>query len=58
MAEITALKALMNYFNRDADGKAIKPLREFNAELKELADDEKAELAGLAAEAMGDTVKA
>ncbi len=55
MAEVTPLKALANYFNSDPETK--KPLREFSAELKELSDEEKTELATLAAAAMGDTIK-
>lgn len=55
MAEITPLKALTTYFN---SGPNKKPLAEFSAELKALSADEKAELATLAAAAMGDTIKA
>ena len=56
MAQTSALKALADYFNKDENGKNIKPLREFSDELKELTPEEKAELAALAAEAMGQTL--
>lgn len=54
MAQISMLKALSEYFNT---GESKKPLKEFAAELKELSDADKVELATLAAEAMGHTVK-
>lgn len=53
--ETTPLKALAKYFNT---GENKKPLRDFSAEVKALSDDEKLELGTLAAEAMGDTIKA
>lgn len=50
---VTPLKALSNFFNT---GEKKKPLREFAQELKELSEDEKTELATLAAAAMGQTL--
>lgn len=55
MAEITAVKALNNYFNQ---GEGKVPLSQFAAEVRALSPDEKRELATLAAQAMGDTLKA
>ena len=53
MAELTALKILTNYFNQ-GDGK--RALREFAAELKELTDDEKRDLALGVCQITGDTL--
>lgn len=44
MAQTTPLKAITSYFNKDENGKSIKPLREFAAEMKELTDADKVEL--------------
>jgi hypothetical protein len=55
MAQTTPLKALATYFN---SGPNKKPLREFSEEVKALSAEEKTELGTLAAEAMGDTIKA
>jgi hypothetical protein len=55
MAEVTVLKAMVGYFN---SGENKKPLRDFQQELKALTDEEKTEMGTLAAEAMGDTIKA
>ena len=53
MEKISTVKALNDYFNTDSDGKRIKPISEFNAELKALSPEEKRELAEGAAAAMG-----
>lgn len=58
MAETTVLKALQGYFNRDVDGKPIKPLAAFAAELKALSADEKRELAEGVVAITGDTLPA
>lgn len=50
MEKITALKALRDYFNV---GEGKRTLGEFQAELKALSTEEKAELAAGAAAAMG-----
>lgn len=55
MAQITMLKALSEFFNT---GASRKPLKDFAAELKELSDSDKLELATLAAAEMGHTIKA
>jgi len=52
---ITAL--LSGYFNAK-DAPNYKPLREFVGELRELTDDDKAELAAGICEITGDTIKA
>lgn len=54
MAEVTAVKALNEYFNK---GENKKPLREFADEIKKLSDDEKRELALGVCEITGDTLK-
>lgn len=41
MANTTALKAIAGYFNKDENGKNIRPLRDFATEVKALSDDEK-----------------
>lgn len=56
MAAITPLKAIADYFNKDADGKSIKPVREFAAEVKALSDAEKLELAQGVCAITGDTL--
>lgn len=54
MAKVTAVKALNNFFNSD---KATKvPLAQFASEIRSLSDEEKLELATLAAAANGDTL--
>lgn len=58
MAKVTAVKALNDFFNKDENGKSIKPVSEFNNELKALSPDEKSELGELAAQAMGNTTRA
>lgn len=57
MAEMTPIVMLTHYFNKDSDGKSIKPVSEWNAELKALTPAEKRELAELAAAATGNTLK-
>jgi len=57
MAQVTAVRALNDYFNKDETGKTLKSVSEFNTEIKALSADEKTELGGLAAEAMGNTLK-
>ncbi len=53
MAQTTVLKALAGYFNV-GDGK--KSLKDFAAEVKELTDDEKRELAEGVVAVTGDTL--
>lgn len=50
---VTAVKALNNYFNT---GENKKPLREFAEEIKRLNDAEKTELATLVCNVTGDTL--
>lgn len=55
MAEKTAVAILAGYFNQ-GDGK--RPLRDFQAEVKELSPEEKRDLALGVCEITGDTLKA
>lgn len=55
--QITAVKALNDYFNKTPDGKTIKAVSVFNTEIKALSPEEKQELGAGAALALGCTLK-
>jgi len=55
--QITAVKALNDYFNKDETGKTLKPVSIFNGEIKALNAEEKQELGEGAALALGCTLK-
>lgn len=53
MAQTTVLKALVGYFNT---GEGKRPLKDFTAEIKQLTEEEKLELAQGVCAITGDTL--